>query len=91
MKLLPWLIGFFYHYQNKWIRKVTKVDLKRAGRLPKVFGFTDDLTAINVGCEFSSVVLKKYFFERLNSREKIQETLLSLSLFLFRRNSFPEA
>ena len=43
---------FLYYYENKWLRKVQRSDLRRARRFANIFRFIDDLIAVNDGREF---------------------------------------
>ena len=41
-----------HDYENKWIKKVQKNDIRQARRFSKIFRFIDDLNALNNGGEF---------------------------------------
>ena len=43
---------FLYYFENKWIKKIKKTDIRRARRFANTFRFIDDLTALNDGGEF---------------------------------------
>ena len=63
-------------YENKWVRKVKKIDLTKPGDLPTLsYSLMTLLLQILVGN--LSIVINKYVFLSLNSRKKIQDTLRS--------------
>ena len=65
---------FLYYFENKWIKKTKKNDIRRARRFANTFRFIDDLTALNDGGEFERSFREIYPPELELKKENIDNT-----------------
>ena len=74
----PFMANFFlYYYENKYLRKLKKTDVRRARRFKNCFRFIDDLSILNDGGEFEKCHLEIYPPELELKKENINNTSAS--------------